>query len=159
MNEKLSFSTVDHKRIYKFIIDSIPNDWKHLLRTETSQKSLLKTFNYNNKGTREKKRLLKIFKKTFWCKTEVKLLLNGLRNALMDISFLIHIIDNAPIILCPRCKELFNFNCNFVSCFNQLKETATELGSKETLLMTWNSLLSNNVNLNIPFNKFSQSKS
>ena len=33
----------------------IPNDWKHLLRTETSQKSLLKIFYYNNKVTRKVK--------------------------------------------------------------------------------------------------------
>ena len=31
----------------------IPNDWKHLVRTETSQKSLLKTFCYKNKVTRK----------------------------------------------------------------------------------------------------------
>ena len=30
-------------------------DWKHLLRTETSQKFLLKTFYYNNKGNRKVK--------------------------------------------------------------------------------------------------------
>ena len=29
-------------------MDSIPNHWKHLLRTETSQKSLLKIICYNN---------------------------------------------------------------------------------------------------------------
>ena len=31
----------------------IPNDWKYLVRTETSQKSLLKTFCYINKVTRK----------------------------------------------------------------------------------------------------------
>ena len=33
----------------------IPNDWKHLLRTETSQKSLLKISCYKNKVTRKVK--------------------------------------------------------------------------------------------------------
>ena len=33
--------TANHERIYKLVIDF---DWKHLLRTETFQKSLLKTF-------------------------------------------------------------------------------------------------------------------
>ena len=33
----------------------IPNDWEHLLRTETSQKSLLKTLYYNSKGIRKVK--------------------------------------------------------------------------------------------------------
>ena len=36
-------------------MDLIPNYWKHLLRTETCQKSLLKTFCHNNKSTRNVK--------------------------------------------------------------------------------------------------------
>ena len=36
-------------------MELILNDWKHLLRTETSQKSFLKTFYYNNKGLRKVK--------------------------------------------------------------------------------------------------------
>ena len=31
------------------------NDWKHLLKTETSQKSFLKTFCYNNNVTKKVK--------------------------------------------------------------------------------------------------------
>ena len=38
----------------------IPNDWKHLLRTEISQKSLLKIFYYNNKVTRKVKNFQKL---------------------------------------------------------------------------------------------------
>ena len=34
-------------------MDLILNDWKHLLRTETSQKPLLKPFSYNNKDNRK----------------------------------------------------------------------------------------------------------
>ena len=34
---------------------SVTNDWKHLLRTETSQKSFLKSFYYNNKVARKVK--------------------------------------------------------------------------------------------------------
>ena len=37
----------------------IPNDWKHLIRTETSQKSLLKIFCYNNKDNRKVKNFQK----------------------------------------------------------------------------------------------------
>ena len=33
-------------------MDLIPNDWKHLLKTDTSQISILKTFYYNNTVTR-----------------------------------------------------------------------------------------------------------
>ena len=40
-------------------MDLIPNDRKHLLRTETFHKYLLKTFCYDNKDTRE----VKIFQK------------------------------------------------------------------------------------------------
>ena len=58
----LTSSTIFHKnftrfsycqpyKIFKLIMGSIPNGWKHLLRTETSQKSLLKIFCYNNKVT------------------------------------------------------------------------------------------------------------
>ena len=54
-DEKLGFPTANHKRIYKLIMDLTPNDWKHLLRTEFSQKSLLKAFYYNNKDTRKVK--------------------------------------------------------------------------------------------------------
>ena len=36
-------------------MDLIPNDRKSLLRTKSSQKFLLKTFHYNNKGTRKVK--------------------------------------------------------------------------------------------------------
>ena len=41
--KKLDFPTANHKR-YKLVMGLIPNDWKHLLRTEISQKSLLKIF-------------------------------------------------------------------------------------------------------------------
>ena len=44
----------------------IPNDWKQLLRTETSQKSLLKTFYYKNKGTNKVKDFQKLFDKEIY---------------------------------------------------------------------------------------------
>ena len=58
----LAFSTIFYKnftrcsycqpyKTFKLSMDSIPNDWKLLLRTETSQKSLLKLFCCNNKVT------------------------------------------------------------------------------------------------------------
>ena len=54
-DKTVGFPTANRKRIYKLIMDFIPNDWKHLLRTETTQKSILKTFYYNNKSTRKVK--------------------------------------------------------------------------------------------------------
>ena len=36
---------------------SVPNNWKHLLRTETSKKIFKKIFCYNNKVTRKEIRL------------------------------------------------------------------------------------------------------
>ena len=62
-DEKLGFPTAKHKWIYKLVMDLIPNDWKHLLRTETFQKSLIKTFYYNNKSTRKIKNLQKLSNK------------------------------------------------------------------------------------------------
>ena len=35
-DEQLGFPTANHKGICKLIMDIIPNDQKHLLRTETS---------------------------------------------------------------------------------------------------------------------------
>ena len=47
-DEKQGFTNANHGRINKFIMEF---DWKHLLRTESSQKSFLRIFYYNNKGT------------------------------------------------------------------------------------------------------------
>ena len=44
---------------------SIPNDWKHLLRNEASQKSL-KIFWYNNKVTRKVKEFKKLSNKEIY---------------------------------------------------------------------------------------------
>ena len=44
-------------------MDLITNDWKHLHRTEASQKSLLKFFCYNNKVTRKVKDFKKLSNK------------------------------------------------------------------------------------------------
>ena len=41
----------------------IPNDWKNLLRTETSQKSLLKTLYHNYKDSRKVKLFQKLSNK------------------------------------------------------------------------------------------------
>ena len=54
---RLSHPTANHKRIYKLITDLNSQDWKHLLRTETSPKSLLKTLYYNKKYNRKVKDL------------------------------------------------------------------------------------------------------
>ena len=65
--DKLGFSTANHKRIHKLIMDLISMDWKHLLKTETSQNSLLKTFYYNNNKTRKVKDFQKLFNKEIYC--------------------------------------------------------------------------------------------
>ena len=43
-----------------------------------------------------------------------------------------------------KINEFLNFKYNFVSRFNKLQNTAIELGSKDTFLRTWNSLLNYN---------------
>ena len=45
----------------------IPNDWKHLLRPESFQKYLSKTFSYNNKVTRKVKDFKKLSNKNIYC--------------------------------------------------------------------------------------------
>ena len=64
LDGKLGFPTTNHKRMYKRILDLISNDWKHLLRTETSQKFLLNTYYYYNiNGTRKVKDFQKLSNK------------------------------------------------------------------------------------------------
>ena len=63
IGKKLGFPTVNHKRINKLIMDF---HWKHLLRTETSRKSLWQTFPYNNKGTEKVKDFPKLAKKKIY---------------------------------------------------------------------------------------------
>ena len=47
-------------------MDLISNIWKHLLRTETSYESLLKSFYFNNKGTRKVKDFQKLTNKEIY---------------------------------------------------------------------------------------------
>ena len=46
---ELGLPTSNHKIKYTIIMDLILNDWKHLIRIETTPKSTLRTFYYNNK--------------------------------------------------------------------------------------------------------------
>ena len=47
-------------------MDLISSAWKHVLRTETSQKFLLKNFYYNNKGTKKVKDFQKLSNKEIY---------------------------------------------------------------------------------------------
>ena len=55
-----------------------------------------------------------------------------------------------------NCKiaKISNFTCERVSRLNELQDTATDLGSKDTFLRAWKPLLNYNWNLNIQFNSF-----
>ena len=117
----VGFPIANHKRIHKRIMDLIPIDWKHSLRTENSQKSLLKTFHYNNKDTRKVKDFQKLFNKEicftnlivlnttiFSCSFHGKISLKehlhiGLRNILMNIYFLSGI--KLSIFLSPKTLQ------------------------------------------------------
>ena len=60
-DEKLRLPHTNHNRIYyKFILDLIPRNWLHTLRTKTSQDSLLKLVYYNSKDSRKTKNLQKL---------------------------------------------------------------------------------------------------
>ena len=47
-------------------MDLISSAWKHVLRTETSQKFLLKNIYYNNKGTKKVKDFQKLSNKEIY---------------------------------------------------------------------------------------------
>ena len=47
-------------------MDLISSAWKHVLRTETLQKFLLKNFYYNNKGTKKVKDFQKLSNKEIY---------------------------------------------------------------------------------------------
>ena len=68
--EKIDFTTAKHKRKRKLIIDLIPNDWQHLLKSETSQtvknnKIPFKAL-YPYKGTRNVKDFQKLSNKEIY---------------------------------------------------------------------------------------------
>ena len=50
-----------------------------------------------------------------------------------------------------KINEFSDFKDYLASRFNKLEDTATELGSKNSFLRTWNSLLNYNRSLNMPF--------
>ena len=50
-----------------------------------------------------------------------------------------------------KINEFSDFKDYLASRFNKLEDTATELGSKNSFLRTWNSLLNCNRSLNMPF--------
>ena len=59
--QETRFSSCQRNQIYKITLGSIPNDWKHLLRTETSQQSFIKAFCCNNKVPKSLIKSLKDF--------------------------------------------------------------------------------------------------
>ena len=55
--EKTDLFNVNHKIIYKLFLYLICNDWRQILRPETTPKFILKTFCYKNKGARKIKKI------------------------------------------------------------------------------------------------------
>ena len=64
--EELNLRTANHNQIYKTIVELIPKDWVQLLKTKTSQESLLKVFYFNNKGIKKVKNLQKLLNKDIY---------------------------------------------------------------------------------------------
>ena len=64
--EKLGVPNDSHNRIYKFTVELIPNDWKHVIRTKTSEDSLLGIFYCNAKDIRKVKDLQKLSNKEIY---------------------------------------------------------------------------------------------
>ena len=46
-------------------------------------------------------------------------------------------------------NDLSNFKGNLVSCFNKLRDTGDNLGSKKTFLRTWNFILNTAIQLTV----------
>ena len=69
---KTKFSDLSHvfplptAMTYKSIIQLISNNWIHILKSKTSQESLLKAFCYNNRGIKKFKNLQKLSKKEIY---------------------------------------------------------------------------------------------
>ena len=66
ISQETRFSYYEPLKIYKLIMGLITNDWKHLLKTETSQKTLFKIFCYNNKVIRKVKDFQKVSNKEIY---------------------------------------------------------------------------------------------
>ena len=64
--EKLNLFNVNYNKIYKSIIELIPNKWIHMLKTETSQQSSLKAFCFNYKGFKKIKNFQKLSNKEIY---------------------------------------------------------------------------------------------
>ena len=57
--EKVGHTNLNNETVYLLFMDLSQNDWKNILRNKTSQKSLFKSFCYNNQGTRKIKNFQK----------------------------------------------------------------------------------------------------
>ena len=64
-----------------------PNDWKHLLRTGNSQKSLIKAFCYNSKVTRKVKDFKKLSNKEIFLSLQSAICLIVLNTTNLSNSF------------------------------------------------------------------------
>ena len=53
IEKKLGHADLNPEIIYLYFINLIQNDWQHILRNETFQKSLCKTFCKTNSGNRK----------------------------------------------------------------------------------------------------------
>ena len=113
---------------------SILNDWKHLLGTETSQKSLLKIFCYNNKVTWNVKVSQKLSKRNF-LHPSIKIVLNSTKSkwykynkfisnsfhgqtSLRKTIFSVLISGVKPLLIGLRNALMDSYILYFLSCFN-----------------------------------------
>ena len=58
--EKLNRPKKDSNKIYRSIVELIPNNWIQILKNKTSQESLLKVFHFNDRGIRKIKNFQKV---------------------------------------------------------------------------------------------------
>ena len=64
--EKLNRPKEDSNKIYRSIVELIPNNWIQILKNKTSQEPLLKVFHFNDRGIRKIKNFQKVSNKDIY---------------------------------------------------------------------------------------------
>ena len=97
--ETLNLPNTNHIGTYKSIIELIRNDWIHLVKTKTSQQSLLKVFCFNHRSTKKKKINKSKISRNFQTK-KFTLLYKIIMRIIINISWTNHIEGN--LVLNPK---------------------------------------------------------
>ena len=111
---KLSLPSTNHNNIS--IIELIPKDWIHLLRTKTSQQSFLWTNHIEGNPVLSPTTSGKIFSNWFKKSSDgyIFSIWYKLVHFSLPLSPALHRMGNTPTNLCPRCKEREECHSHFI---------------------------------------------